>query len=143
MRIGFTGTQQGMSARQMDVLDALLQDIKMDGHTLSVEFHHGDCIGADEQAHRIAEMHGLYRIIHPPLDNSRRAWCKDAALVHEPRAYLDRNRDIVRASEILIATPAQEREMIRSGTWSTVRYARKLRRVRYIVMPNGYLKREA
>ena len=42
-----------------------------------------------------------------------------------PKPYLDRNRDIVDACEVLLATPDGP-ERLRSGTWSTVRYARKI-----------------
>ena len=38
------------------------------------------------------------------------------------RQYLDRNRDIVAAVSQLIATPSQDEEVVRSGTWATVRY---------------------
>ncbi len=38
---------------------------------------------------------------------------------------LDRNRDIVAAVSILIAAPETDIEEQRSGTWATVRYARK------------------
>jgi len=38
-----------------------------------------------------------------------------------PKPYLTRNKDIVRDTEMLVAAPADETEVIRSGTWSTVR----------------------
>jgi len=41
-----------------------------------------------------------------------------------PTPYLSRNRAIVDETEMLIATPAEFTEQQRSGTWSTVRYAR-------------------
>jgi predicted Rossmann fold nucleotide-binding protein DprA/Smf involved in DNA uptake len=45
---------------------------------------------------------------------------------------LVRNRAIVNSSGLLIAAPAGE-EILRSGTWSTVRYARsKDKRVRIL-----------
>ncbi len=45
--------------------------------------------------------------------------------VLESKPYLERNRDIVDASEVLIACPSTREEVMRSGTWATVRYARK------------------
>jgi hypothetical protein len=45
--IGFTGTRQGMTAEQKSALRNLL-----DGG--AGDFHHGDCIGADSEAHGIA-----------------------------------------------------------------------------------------
>lgn len=41
------------------------------------------------------------------------------------KAYLDRIKDIVDMSDILIATPESVKEVLRSGTWSTVRYAKR------------------
>ena len=45
--------------------------------------------------------------------------------------YLDgftetRNKDIVNSCDILIACPENDKEVIRSGTWSTIRYAKKI-----------------
>jgi hypothetical protein len=53
------------------------------------------------------------------------------------KPYLSRNKDIVLETELLIATPGEEEEQIRSGTWSTVRYARSLKRMINIVLPDG------
>jgi predicted Rossmann fold nucleotide-binding protein DprA/Smf involved in DNA uptake len=63
--------------------------------------------------------------------------------VAEPDEYLKRNRAIVDGSEILVATPKEEDgEALRSGTWATVRYARKMGRVIYIVRPSGVIEIE-
>ena len=43
-----------------------------------------------------------------------------------PRDYLDRNKDIVNNCDLLIAAPKENTEVLRSGTWSTVRYAKQL-----------------
>ena len=56
---------------------------------------------------------------------------------------LDRNRDIVDACDVLIATPKDFVEELRSGTWATVRYARKQRKPLVIVWPNGETTTEA
>lgn len=89
------------------------------------EFHHGDCIGSDAQAHEIAQAFGCKIVIHPPINPSKRAFCKGEITILEPRQYLDRNHDIVDACETLIATPKTSEEELRSGTWATIRYARK------------------
>jgi hypothetical protein len=89
--------------------------------------HHGDAIGADAEAHDIAVALGCAIVIHPPQIEMQRAF-KTAADIRAPKPYLDRNRDIVRESEFLIAAPAEVIEELRSGTWATVRYARRLGR---------------
>jgi hypothetical protein len=120
MIIGYTGTQAGMSDRQMSALYTHLSLL----HPGS-EFHHGDCIGGDEEAHGIAMSFGLRIVIHPPINSRKRAFCKGAAVVLEPKDYIPRNHDIVDAIELLIAAPKTDGEELRSGTWATVRYARK------------------
>jgi predicted Rossmann fold nucleotide-binding protein DprA/Smf involved in DNA uptake len=62
--------------------------------------------------------------------------------MRKPRSYLSRNRDIVRDTEMLVATPGEEAEHLRSGTWSTVRFARKLGRSVWVILPNGTVRRE-
>lgn len=118
MKYGFTGTQEGMTERQQKTLILLLKDMK--NHV----FHHGDCVGADEQAHFIAERCGLYIWIHPPINNNKRAFCESDTIL-PAKEYIDRNHDIVDACDILIAAPKTLSEGLRSGTWATIRYARK------------------
>jgi hypothetical protein len=130
MIYGFTGTQIGMSPRQKIGLRAHLIVAEPGS-----EFHHGDCIGADEEAHYIALELGLRIVIHPPLNDSKRAFCKLATLVLEPKDYIPRNHDIVDASEVLIAAPKTYEEELRSGTWATVRYARKINKPRLMLTP--------
>ena len=61
-------------------------------------------------------------MIHPPDVGALRVFCSaDEALA--PLPYLTRNKQIVDASEVLVACPQSAKEEMRSGTWSTVRYA--------------------
>jgi hypothetical protein len=98
--------------------------------------HHGDCVGADAQAHELASLLGHRVTIHPPNNNRVRAW-KTSPDIRAPKAYLTRNKDIVRETDILIAAPAEPEEQIRSGTWSTVRYARRLGKPVFVILPDG------
>lgn len=98
--------------------------------------HHGDCIGADADFHRLAELNGLKTHGHPPINSSKRAFCK-FDVIEEPKEYLDRNKDIVDAVDWMIFTPETKEEVLRSGTWSTVRYARKQKKPYIIVFPDG------
>ncbi len=135
MKIGFTGTSKGMTKEQKYAFRTLLDKL------YSVkEFHHGDCIGADAEAHEIMVLrYGTTIIIHihPPDYSAKQAFCDaPSSFIHPSKPYLDRNKDIVNACDSLIATP-EGPEITRSGTWSTIRYARKFYRPIYIIMPDG------
>lgn len=121
--IGFTGTQVGMSDFQKETLRELLEAIRQ----TAGRFHHGDCIGADAEAHQIAREVGYDCVIHPPLIATKRAFCSDAEVLPE-KEYRDRNQAIVDATMILIAAPRTDHEQRRSGTWQTVRYAGRCQR---------------
>lgn len=126
MHIGFTGTQLGMNDRQIEELGALLMHLKNEDildEELTV-FHHGDCIGADAEAHAIAKGLGLLICVHPPTVSTKRAYCVGEVLV--PRPYLERNKNIVDACDVLFVAPKGNVEELRSGTWATYRYAMKL-----------------
>jgi hypothetical protein len=127
-KIGFTGTQRGMTEIQAETISNYFGD--------GVEFHHGDCTGADEQAHRLAKAAGCLIIIHPPINPNKRAFCIADNILPQ-KDYLDRNHDIVDATELLLATPGEQEEQLRSGTWATIRYARKWKKPTIIIYPNG------
>lgn len=132
MHIGFSGTRAGMTRAQKESVFYRLALLE------ATHLHHGDCIGADEQAHWIAIELGLKVILHPPTDDSQRAgFIYGVTEMRSPKPYLRRNKDIVKETEVLIATPRGSTEVLRSGTWATVRHARKLERLRYVYGPNG------
>lgn len=124
VHIGFTGTRKGMSPGQRDnLLTILTGALKGRGHCGAV-LHHGDCVGADAEAHEVARSLGMEVVIHPPTNPKARAFCDVVPGVMMPTLpYLERNRAIVNACSLLVAAPAGA-EMVRSGTWATVRYAR-------------------
>jgi hypothetical protein len=126
VKIGFTGTQIGMTDFQKAEFEKIIS-------MYIGEFHHGDCIGADADAHDIAEKY-LTCVIHPPIKPEKRAF-KKATIVHEKKPYLNRNRDIVNSCELLIATPKEITNQTRSGTWWTIRYAKKIKRKCLIIYP--------
>lgn len=133
-RFGFTGTQQGMSPDQR----ATLRNYLAGG---SGELHHGDCVGADAEAHAVAMECGYCPVLHPPTNYSKRAWCEvPRHLMRREKPYLDRNRDIVDETVALIATPAEFDEQPRGGTWYTVRYARKRGKAVVLIFPDGTIK---
>jgi hypothetical protein len=129
-KIGITGTRQGATTKQLIVFKELLYSFEM------VELHHGDCLGADEQAHDIARGHCII-IIHPPENPKYRAFCEGAHEVLPMKEYKKRNCDIVDAAELVIGLPKKEYEEQRSGTWHALRYARKIGKPVIVIWPNG------
>lgn len=135
--IGFTGARAGMTAAQKLAFLELLPSLRNGELVL----RHGDCVGADADAHDLAASLGSQIIIHPGIASDGvmhfRAWKNGAAVsFREPKLYLERDRDIVDLSDLVIATPAGPPQ-VRSGTWYTIRYARKRRKALYIIEPDG------
>jgi hypothetical protein len=143
VKVGFTGTQTGTTDAQRR---SFIAWAKAAGAT---EFHHGCCIGADEDAFDVmtaAPDLGFARprtVAHPPTNRSK--VCEVAEMMsderREPAEYLIRNRNIVDACDVLTACPAGPEEL-RSGTWAAVRYARKLHKPLVIVWPDGSMTSE-
>lgn len=126
MKIGFTGTQIGMSLGQMKALNYELAKMREFGTDTIHEFHHGDCIGSDSEAHEIALWLGYQIVIHPPNNPIKRAYCGNWTHRAIEADYLVRNHNIVNSVEILIVAPKMNVEELRSGTWATYRYAKKM-----------------
>lgn len=133
MKVGFTGTQMGMTQKQKETFSKLLVTFE------ATELHHGDCIGADTDAHRIVKEKEIEIYIHPPEDPVKRGFNKSEHIFNK-KPYLDRNHDIVDATEVLIAAPKGYTEELRSGTWATIRYAMKAQKGIVIIEPNGNVR---
>lgn len=129
MALGFTGTRHGMTPEQIKAVDFITM-FDFD------EVHHGDCVGADTDMHRIARANGQRVVGHPPSDPKLRAFNECDELRPE-KPYLDRNHDIVDEADAVIATPGETTEVLRSGTWSTIRYAKEQKKPLAIVWPDG------
>lgn len=147
MRVGFTGTREGMTNAQAARFKELLAELTPD------ELHQGCCIGADDEAtvffasyatNRLLEGFEPVRIVGYPSDipstTSKNAvtWCDE---LKEPKPPLERDKDIVDAltesEDVLFATPKGMAEERRSGTWFTVRYARKHGKRIVVIYPDG------
>lgn len=139
MNIGFTGTRHGMSSGQRTEVLRLVRALRVHGAD-DKRYHHGDCIGSDEQFHMLIVEHfhtpSDKIFVHPPISDRLRAFCDGPMTrVLEPKDYLTRDRDIVAASDILIATPGERKMIRRSGTWATIRYSLAAGVPTYIVTP--------
>lgn len=131
MVLGFTGTQMGLSKEQADALAALVAELR------PAEVRHGDCVGADTEFHVVCGRLGIPIVIHPSSRQTKRSYNRNADNIMPAKDSLTRNRDIVDASDTVLACPSGMQEMLRSGTWSTVRYARKTGKRVIIVFPDG------
>lgn len=136
MVVGFTGTSRGLTDGQLKQLALWF------AHTRDVtaQLHHGDCVGADAEAHKLASTYAVPVVLHPPSNPHKRAFCGGAAVVRPKRDYLTRNREIVQASEVLVACPRESvepRTERAGGTWYTVRFARRSGKPVFMIWPDG------
>lgn len=142
MRLGFTGTREGLTEQQKDALKVWLWDDDIS----PLRFLHGCCVGADAQAVDIVDLSLFYdREIWAYPSNllkltDEMAWAA-SNVVFFPREPLERNRLIVNECYHLLACPKGPEEQ-RSGTWSTVRYARKQKKPITVIWPDGTLTEE-
>lgn len=137
MKVGFTGTQRGMTVAQRATVAGLLARLPV-----IQSVHHGDCIGADAEFHDIACMRGLRIVVHPPEIDAKRAFVTGAHETRTPKPYLIRNADIVTEADVLIAAPKEAHDVLRSGTWATIRRARQAGKRVEIVFPDGRMAHE-
>jgi hypothetical protein len=129
-KFGFTGTREGMTDFQREAFQRFIREVLVVPASFE-EFHHGCCVGADVDAVLLLDAMGVrtpdLKIIgHPPTDGKlvSKAACSRSDVLCDPEPYLDRNKSIVNACDMLIACPKGPEEQ-RSGTWSTIRYAKK------------------
>jgi hypothetical protein len=132
LAVGFTGTRQGMSSAQRDIVVRFVAKYK----PRIISGRHGDCVGSDREFHDIMRFLTEVALIgHPPTNPKYRAWCK-FDILKEEKNYHVRDKDIVDNSNVMLATPAQPYEILRSGTWTTIRYAKKkLPKERILIIP--------
>jgi hypothetical protein len=141
----FTGTRRGLTAAQRETLRRILTSPRL----RIVRLTHGGAIGADAEVHEIALAltpadlpwlpGGRLEVWLRPSDRAdQSAPCLGAGRVFPARPPLERNRDIVADSGLLIACPAERVEQARGGTWSTIRHARESGRADVLaVWPDG------
>jgi hypothetical protein len=156
--VAFTGTRQGMTPEQRCAVEELLVPEMTD-------VIHGGCEGADRDFHEMAQALDLRIHVHPSNVTSsypkrvcelmgpprrwplHKAWLGLGAFAVRTAADpLERNKVMLSAlalsigPSLLIACPAQAHEIIRSGTWYTIRRARKRAQALVIVRPDGTME---
>lgn len=137
MKVSFTGSQSGMILAQRG---HLLQQLK----TLRPSaFIHGGCVGADDEADELAAYLGIPRfvfgssnVLKSVSETTMLARVGSAVVFIGPRVPpLQRNPKIVDAGDLLIAAPKERAEVLRSGTWTTVRLARRAGKQIVLLLP--------
>jgi hypothetical protein len=130
MKIGFTGTQQGLTPRQLGIVYERIVALKPD------VLLHGGCIGADDEVDELASTLGIERHVYPSTIEVKRvpnsvllARTGSRAVIMPPASPLVRNRYIVEHCSVLLACPGGREELLRSGTWATIRHARRNKHV--------------
>lgn len=136
-KIGFTGTREGMTDAQKHCVYHLLHEYRPE------QAHHGDCVGADANFHQLIRelTRDVWIVGHPPILTKARAYCTFDE-EREPGEYHARDRNIVNETDMLIATPKGTSEELRSGTWTTVRYARSISKPILLVWLDGSITEE-
>jgi hypothetical protein len=134
MKIGFTGTRDGMTEAQMVAVENILRGFWRE----RAQVHHGCCVGADATFHETAQALGIVTVGHPayPIGHEMRADL-ECDMMHDILPPLERNQAIVDLTDLIIATPFQDTEVQRSGTWATLRYSFRVNKARCIVTPDG------
>jgi hypothetical protein len=136
IKIGYSGSRRGMTTPQLRAAYQYLAHIKLvnDIEDVTIEDHHGDCLGGDKEFDVIAAVTGCRRVTHPPLNARLRAWCL-AEEIREPKDYLARDWDIASETGELLAAPYTPYPVPGSGTWTTIGYAVQLGRPARVIMP--------
>jgi len=135
--LGFTGSRKGMTDDQKA---AVFLDMR---HRLDYFFCmdwvvvHGDCVGADAEFDSICRTLDFDRYKRPGKGPRKYRANTSARYLSVPRPYLERNRAIVMDSDEMIAAPNTMRNVVRSGTWATIRYAVTAEMPIMVYLPDG------
>lgn len=135
MRYSVTGVSRQLTAAERALVRRVIADLRD-----ATEITTGCAEGVDTVAH-IAAMHSqthVYKRLCVPaaphntaLVTMQRQW-HDHVIVERCLAgstnadsYMIRNGRLVNHADVLIAFPATDKEELRSGTWATIRRARR------------------
>ena len=125
--VGFTGTRS-ITLADMPIIRQIVTALPDNAHVIT-----GACIGVDAAVARVARQRGLHVHTVVPADRSRvdphwRDYCTTFEEMPPGTDYRARNTRIVELSTDIIAIADRAEDdpkSRRSGTWMTVRIARK------------------
>lgn len=139
--VAVTGTERGGTTAQLRLARAILFAWSP---TVLI---HGGCIGVDDELDQLACELSIRREVFPAqVDYKKRVpehlllgRKHSSVVIHPVQPPLVRNRIMVRRASRALALPGEAREVVRSGTWATVRFARTLLPREYVVViaPDG------
>lgn len=125
MIVGVTGSRYGNTTAQLHTLRSWLIE-----HLTEIEsLHHGCCDGFDTMVSYQAHSLGIPMEYHPPKIKTHQMVFPNGGwdgVWWPEKEYRERNTDIVNICDVLIAGPKEDVEEVRSGTWSTLRYAKSI-----------------
>lgn len=137
----FTGTQVGMALRQRATIRQMMTGSALMEIRRLARILHGGCIGADDQFHDMLDGMELLRRteVYPSnvLDKVADLSGRLPLLVHPASDPLERNKLMIARAHSVLAAPKEFSEVTRSGTWATVRAARRKGIPVLIVYPDG------
>lgn len=146
--IAVTATRRGLTSPQRECAKLNLA-FHLDQ---SIVLRHGMCSGGDTELHHIARELGVKpengHWIEGHPGHSRNGLSShfvqtDVDLQHESLEYLARDDVMVDRCDVLWGFPGTVKPIQRgSGTWYTIRYARRIRKPLLIIYPNGSMKWE-
>lgn len=140
MKIGFTGTRSGLNEDQILSMDICLRGLNS---KKVIDFaHHGCCVGADSQFHWLIRKIFDLRVCiighrSTTVSQQNSLVVQKCDQIRDPLPPLLRNKNIVNEVDLLIAGPGSAREEQRSGTWATIRYARRVKKPVILIYPSG------
>lgn len=138
MKLGITGTRNGMTEPQVESFLQFLRD-----NPKFTMLLHGSCRGVDvrsAQLFRSVNPKGFITALPGPEDDPNRevSGVDDAAL--PGNSHFARNRDIVNECDSLVVIPMDMERQDRGGTWYTEGFARKIGKPVTIIWPDGRME---
>lgn len=133
-----------MTEAQLDTFSKFIQENRKQYYLMN----NGDCVGADGEAQDLCVVYFCTQHIrmYPAfeLGHHKRVGVftglPHVVYMHKVTEPLKRNRLMVDDASLVVATPAENSEVLRSGTWATIRYAVTRGKKLHIIMPDGKIE---
>lgn len=133
LTVAFTGTRKGLTPEQYTGLATVLTRLA------GTRLVHGDAVGADAVADTLAHGLGYQTACYPGNIPGERAFCC-SILLGRAKHPLDRNADIVKAGDVLVACPADATPQRRGPTWQAVSLAQAAGKPIVLIWPDGEIE---